>query len=225
MNYIWWYILCFSRFYVSCNTVLYLRELIQDSIIYLGRENTVSVYSNLPDAETMVTNFHLILYLIMVAVSLATSLIGKKPLFYVSFHSIYSISLFFIMQNCKTMARMVWKIIFRNIWVQGQDGSEILYSDNHRAWMSLLVIMTMMVSSNGKNSALMAICAGNSPVLGEFPAQRSVTWSCDFFLDLRLNKRLRKQSWGWWFETLSRSLWRHRNGYILQSIRITQAFG
>ena len=28
---------------------------------------------------------------------------------------------------------------------------------------------------------------------------------------LRLNKRLSKQSWGWWFETLSRSLWRHRN--------------
>ena len=26
-----------------------------------------------------------------------------------------------------------------------------------------------------------------------------------------LNKRLSKQSWGWWFETLSRSLWRHRN--------------
>ena len=27
----------------------------------------------------------------------------------------------------------------------------------------------------------------------------------------RLNKRLSKQSWGWWFETPSRSLWRHRN--------------
>ena len=29
------------------------------------------------------------------------------------------------------------------------------------------------------------------------------------FSDLRLNKRLSKQSWGWWFETPSRSLWRH----------------
>ena len=28
---------------------------------------------------------------------------------------------------------------------------------------------------------------------------------------LRLNKPLGKQSWGWWFETLSRSLWRHYN--------------
>ena len=59
--------------------------------------------------------------------------------------------------------------------------------------------------------ALLAICAGNSPVLGEFPAQRPVTRSFDVFFDRRLNKWLRKQSWGWWFETLSRPLWRHCN--------------
>ena len=39
-------------------------------------------------------------------------------------------------------------------------------------------------------SALLAICAGNSPVTGEFPAQRPVTRSFDVFFDLRLNKRL-----------------------------------
>ena len=60
-------------------------------------------------------------------------------------------------------------------------------------------------------SALLAICAGNSPVAGEFPAQRPVTRSFDVFFDPRLNKRLSKQSWGWWFEALSRPLWRHRN--------------
>ena len=60
-------------------------------------------------------------------------------------------------------------------------------------------------------SALLAICAGNSPVPGEFPAQRPVTRAFDVIFDLRLNKRLSKQSWGWWFETLSCSLWRHRN--------------
>ena len=60
-------------------------------------------------------------------------------------------------------------------------------------------------------SALLAICAGNSPVTGEFPAQRPVTRSFDVFLDLRLNKPLSKQWWGWWFETLSRPLWRHGN--------------
>ena len=46
---------------------------------------------------------------------------------------------------------------------------------------------------------------------GEFPAQRPVTWSFDVFFDLRLNKRLSKQSWGWLFETISRPLWRHCN--------------
>ena len=60
-------------------------------------------------------------------------------------------------------------------------------------------------------SALLAICAGNSPVTGEFPTQRPVTRSFDVFFDLHLNKRLRKQSWGWWFETPSRPLWRHSN--------------
>ena len=46
-------------------------------------------------------------------------------------------------------------------------------------------------------SALLAICARNSPVPSEFPAQRPVTRSFDVFFDLRLNKRLSKQSWGW----------------------------
>ena len=41
-------------------------------------------------------------------------------------------------------------------------------------------------------SASLAICAGNSPVPGEFPAQRPVTRSFDVFFDLCLNKRLRK---------------------------------
>ena len=41
-------------------------------------------------------------------------------------------------------------------------------------------------------SALLAICAGNSPVTGEFPSQRPVTRSFDVF-DLRPNKRLIEQ--------------------------------
>ena len=34
-----------------------------------------------------------------------------------------------------------------------------------------------------------AICGGNSPIPGEFPTQRPVTWSFDVFFDLRPNKR------------------------------------
>ena len=52
----------------------------------------------------------------------------------------------------------------------------------------------MMTSSNGNFSALLAICAGNSPVTGEFPSQIPVTRSFDVFFDLLLNKRLSKQS-------------------------------
>ena len=51
-------------------------------------------------------------------------------------------------------------------------------------------------------SALLALCAGNSPV-----NQRSF----DVFFDLRLNKWLSEQWWGWWFETPSCPLWCHCN--------------
>ena len=61
-------------------------------------------------------------------------------------------------------------------------------------------------------SALLALCAGNSPVTGEYPAQRPVTRSFDVYFDLSLYKRLCKLSGRWWFETPSRSWWRHRNG-------------
>ena len=47
-----------------------------------------------------------------------------------------------------------------------------------------------MTSSNGKIFRVTGLCAGNSPVTGEFPAQRPVTRSFDLFFDLRLNKRL-----------------------------------
>ena len=60
-------------------------------------------------------------------------------------------------------------------------------------------------------SALLAICAGNSPVPGEFPTQRPVTRSVDAYFELCPDKRLSKQPWGWWFETRPHSLWRHRN--------------
>ena len=80
-------------------------------------------------------------------------------------------------------------------------------------------------------SALLAICAGNSPVPGEVPAQRPVTWRFDVFFDLRLNKRLSKQSRGWWFETLSRPLWRQCNAnfvwlalYMISWIMIIMVF-
>ena len=73
---------------------------------------------------------------------------------------------------------------------------------------SLIVTsMTIMTSSNGN------IFHVTDPLCGEFTGdrQRPVAQNFDVFFDLRLNKRLGKQSWGWWFETPSRPLWHHCN--------------
>ena len=67
---------------------------------------------------------------------------------------------------------------------------------------------SMMPSSNGNIFRVTGHLCGESPVSGEVPAQRPVARSFDIFFDLRLNKRLSKQSWSWWFETLSCPLWR-----------------
>ena len=60
----------------------------------------------------------------------------------------------------------------------------------------------IMTSSNGNFFHVTGLCAGKSPAPGEFPAQRPVTRSFDVSFDLRRNKRLNKQSWGWWFVAL-----------------------
>ena len=57
--------------------------------------------------------------------------------------------------------------------------------------------------------AAMALCAGNPPFSGGFPPLRPVTRSFDVFIDLRMNKRLNKQSRRLCFDTSSRALWRH----------------
>ena len=56
-------------------------------------------------------------------------------------------------------------------------------------------------------SALLAICAGNSPLTGEFPAQRPATQSFDVFFDLRLKKN------GWVNNGEAGDLRRHHTHY------------
>ena len=72
----------------------------------------------------------------------------------------------------------------------------------------------MMTSSNGNIFRVTGHLCGEFTGPGEFPKQRPVTRSFDVFFDLRLNKRLSKQPWGWWFETPSWSLWRQCNELI-----------
>ena len=60
---------------------------------------------------------------------------------------------------------------------------------------ALILSIGLYVSNERANSVpkdILAICAGYSPVTGEFSAQRPVTRSFDVFFDLRLNKRLSK---------------------------------
>ena len=68
----------------------------------------------------------------------------------------------------------------------------------------------MMTSSNGNIFRVTGHLCGeftgppvNSPHKGQWRGALMFSLIC------ALNKRLSKQSWGWWFETLSRSLWRH----------------
>ena len=71
--------------------------------------------------------------------------------------------------------------------------------------------MFMMTSSNGNIFRVTGPLCGEFTGPGEFPTQRPVTRSFVVYFDLCLNKRLCKQSWGWWFETLLCPLWRHSN--------------
>ena len=77
----------------------------------------------------------------------------------------------------------------------------------------------MMMSSNGNIFRVTGPLCGEFTGPGEFSAQRPVTRSFDVFFDLRLNKRLSKQPWGWWFETPAWSLWRHRNEFLTSSLQ------
>ena len=75
-------------------------------------------------------------------------------------------------------------IVLKYYMVTINDSSLPRSSDNQTWWRHQMETF----------SAILAICAGNSPVPGEFPTQRPVTRSFDVFFDLRLNKRLSKQS-------------------------------
>ena len=77
-------------------------------------------------------------------------------------------------------------------------------------------VQVMMTSSNGKIFRVSGPLCRNSPFTGEFPSQRPVTQNFDVS-DLRLNKRLSKQPRSLWFETRSRSIWRHC--YVLRHIQ------
>ena len=77
--------------------------------------------------------------------------------------------------------------------------------------MNSLGDVTVMTSSNGSSFRVAGVA-----LCGEITGQWLIplTKASDVFFDLLLNKRLCKQSWGCWFETTSRSLWRQCNDIV-----------
>ena len=69
----------------------------------------------------------------------------------------------------------------------------------------------MMTSSNGNLFRVTGHLCGEFTGPRWIPRTKASDAELWCFFYLRLNKRLSKQSWGWWFQTLSRPLWRHRN--------------
>ena len=67
-------------------------------------------------------------------------------------------------------------------------------------------------------SMLLALWVGNQPINCGFLSQSPVTRGFDVFCDVRLAKRMNKQSRRQWFDTPSRSLWCHCNALIWNSI-------
>ena len=98
----------------------------------------------------------------------------------------------------------------RLFWPTAKDTSKSYITGPFWGWL-------MMTSSNGNICRVTGHLCGEFTDPGEFPTQRPVTRSFDVFFDLRTNKRLSKQWWGWWFETQSCPLWRHRNAGGLPS--------
>ena len=76
--------------------------------------------------------------------------------------------------------------------------------------------------------ALLALCAENSLVNREFPTQSQWRIAFMFSLICAWINGLNKQSWRWWFETPSLSLWRHCNVLALSApyilLQLTQIY-
>ena len=121
----------------------------------------------------------------------------------------------------KLLTRSICNVQFVHfLWIKYQrtpQSSNLIVSFwfGHRAYKWYFqfdqLLRSMMTSSNGNIFRITGPLCGEFTGTGEFPAQRPVTRSFDVFFYLRLNKRLSKQPWGWWFETPSWSLWRHGN--------------
>ena len=114
-----------------------------------------------------------------------------------------------------------------NGWAKNRDAGDLrshrghddvtvikqIHWETFRHWV-IESACTARIRTNFKLRCIMTSSNGNifcvtGHLCGEFTGPRYRSFHV--FFDLLLNKRLSKQSWGWWFKTLSCPLWRHRN--------------
>ena len=77
--------------------------------------------------------------------------------------------------------------------------------------MALRLARCMMTSSNGNIFRVSGFLWGEFTGDRWIPPQRPSTRSFDIVFDLYMNKRLGKQSWGWWVETPSRIMYHYND--------------
>ena len=114
---------------------------------------------------------------------------------------------------------------YNNTWFNECSGTSLATQQERSSGFVRSVIggdVIMMTSSNGNIFRVTGPLCGEFTGPGEFPTQRPVTRSFNVSFDLRLYKWLSKQPWGWWFETLSWSIWRHCNDICHQLHQNTQ---
>ena len=96
-------------------------------------------------------------------------------------------------------------------WMSNINYSSASWFQRQFSWTTVEVKASRWRHQMETFSAFLALCAGNSPVTGEFPHKGQWRGALMFSLICDLTKRFSKQSRGWWFGTPSRSLWRHCN--------------
>ena len=122
-----------------------------------------------------------------------------------------TVDLIHIFHGCFSGSRTIARVSVKQAWMIWVNKSHASTGNTNMATTKQSTTQFMMTSSNGNIFRVTDHLCGEFTGPGQFPTQRPVTRSFDVYFDLRPNKWLSKQSWGWWFETLSCSLWRHRN--------------
>ena len=123
---------------------------------------------------------------------------------------------------------LMWPRTSSLLWIDGYTSTNThphyLGFGVHRMYHNMPLrkrtLYYMMMSTNGSIFHVTGYLCGDFTGHWWITWQRPVTRSFNVFFDLCLNK----QSWGWWFETPSLSLWRHCNHHGIWQYKLGKIF-